>query len=567
MMPACILQKLSSKKYCRCLRWILVFAPPLLCLGVSVPPAFGQVSIVPLVQEISVNRGGRTRFQLQIANRGSELLSCTMQIYNLDISEEGIPRPIREETKWSCLDWITFAPRSFQVQPDEVQIVEGLLHASQDALGGYYAFITCEFSIPAEPVIFGNEQKSQADVQFGRAVSSVLLVSTRSSKNYVQLEPESPILVSGREVSGDTMPDWTGQEAGESWQVVLPVVNAGNVHTVAQGEVSIWTEDIRLVEKAPLIAGRGYVLPGKKRVFKAQGTRSMADGIYMVRVQIRTREGKFIQNSFPYSIVKGEVIQGPASEDLRALIEASTPKFTLSKRLLDYKVTAKGKRTKGIRLTNHTSDTLSVSARMVSWSLDSAGRVVLNPDASELTKPCVSWISVLPNPIPIPPKRSGAVKVTLTVPPEIEGEYYGGVVFETQKPRQNLPTELELARTLLLMASSAKDLEHKAEIASFVYYPISPMMRTFVVTMANNGNVHCFASGKVEIYDKEWKPAMEPVSFGGPQSYILPERSRAYVVPCPGALEPGIYEAVVTVKYHEEQATAVAKINFEAEAE
>ena len=403
---------LFVKRCYRYLLWVSCCGLALLCYLVSVPPALGQVSVVPLVQEVSVNRGGKTRFQLRIANRGSEMRTFSIHPYNLDISEEGMPSPIREETEWSCVDWITFTPKTFELQADEVQIVEGLVHAPKDALGGHYAFITCEYSIPSQPVIFGEQQKSQADIQFGRAVSSILMITVRSSKNLVQMEPDSLVLVSGQSVSYDLMQDFSVPAEGNIWQVILPVENTGNIHTVAQGEVSIWTEDIRLVEKAPLLAGRGYVLPGKRRLFQAQGTKPLADGIYMVKVQIRTREGKLVQGSFPYSIAKGKAIQGAASEALRVLIEASTPRFSLSERLLDYKITPRGKRTKGIRLTNHTSDTLSVASRVVAWTLDDSGKVVLNPDVSELTKPCVSWVTVSPNPISIPPKRSSTAKVT-----------------------------------------------------------------------------------------------------------------------------------------------------------
>ena len=93
------------------------------------------------------------------------------------------------------------------------------------------------------------------------------------------------------------------------------------------------------------------------------------------------------------------------------------------------------------------------------------------------------------------------------------------------------------------------------------------MMRAFVVNVANRGNVHCFASGKLEIYDKQWNLVQEPVPFGGPGDYILPERVRGYVVPFPGALETGTYEAVVTVKYHEEAAAVISKIKFDSRAE
>jgi len=109
-------------------------------------------------------------------------------------------------------------------------------------------------------------------------------------------------------------------------------------------------------------------------------------------------------------------------------------------------------------------------------------------------------------------------------------------------------------------------LEYKASISSVSYDPISPMMRAFVVNVENVGNVHCFTQGEIEIYDKKYNLMMEPIAFGSSQDYLLPERIRGYVVPCPGALAPGTYEAVIKVKYNEESEPAISKFNFVSKA-
>ena len=547
---------------------IVLFSCGLILLWSQIlaPSVFGQVSIVPLIQEISVNRGGKTGFQLQIANRGTETLAFSMHTYNLGISEEGVPSVNQEETQWSCMDWITFSPNTFELEVDKIQIVDGLVRAPKDAEGGYYAFITCEFSVPSGPFNFGKDNKSQVDIQLARAVSSVLLVTARSSKNHVQLEPDSLFLASGKERSKDIELSPNGQETGNNWQVNLAVVNTGNVHTVAMGDVSIWTEGARLVERAQLLAGRGYILPGKRRLFKAQGTKRLEDGIYMVKAQLRTKDGKLVQGAFPYSIVKGEAIPGAASDAIRALMEASAPPFSLSTNLLDFGITPGGNTTKGIRLTNYTPDTLSVSARLVNWSMNDSGMVTLNPDPKNIVKPCLSWVTVSPEPLLLPPKGSGSAKINVNAPAEINGEYYTAIIFETSKTGKMLPTEFELARTLFVTVSFKKNLEYKASISSVSYDPISPMMRAFVVNVENVGNVHCFTQGEIEIYDKKYNLMMEPIAFGSSQDYLLPERIRGYVVPCPGALAPGTYEAVIKVKYNEESEPAISKFNFVSKA-
>lgn len=525
-------------------------------------PGFGQASVVPLMQEVSVNRGGKAKFQIQIANRSPGPLSLTMQVYSFDISEIGVPQPVGGDIARSCRGWITLTPRTFELRPDSVQVVEGLIQAPVDVVGGYYAFITSEYVVPSEPLLLGGTEKSKFQIDLGRAVSSSLLVTVRSSQNTVQLEPDSLVLLTGRGGSVSAAEYWGVADAGNRWQVILPVRNTGNTHTQAEGEVSIWTENARLIERASLTGGRGFVLPDKLRLFTAEGTKALPDGAYMVRIQIRTREGKLVQGSFPYTVFKGKAARGVASESMRALLEASTPKFSLATKYLDYSITPRGTRTKGLMLTSHTSDTLTIYPRLIDWTLSDSGAVMLGPKPSQVAKSCVPWITVTPNPLSLAPRRNASVRVVVVAPPEIDGEYYGGVVFETSAAGPDLPSELELARTALITVASSTDLKYDVGVKTFDHKPVSDMMRAFVVNVVNNGNVHCYVSGKVEIYDSAWKLATDAVTFGGTGDYVLPGKVRGYVVPCPGALKQGKYEAVVEVECAEQAKPVVARTNF-----
>ncbi|MCX6600831.1 MAG: hypothetical protein NT025_04640 [bacterium] len=528
------------------------------------PVVTGQVSIIPLIQEISVNPGGKTQFDLRIGNRSEQTMAFSMHGSNLDISQEGIPSPLAEQTDWSCAEWITFTPSDFELQTDSVQTVQGLISAPVGVVGGHYAFITCQYRISAEPTGFVPGKEARAQIEFGRAVSSTLLVTVRSSKNDVQLRPDSLLLVSGQGERPALTLDRSAAGGPNVWQVTVPVTNTGNLHTVATGQVSIWTEDLRLVERADLLAGKGFVLPRKSRLFKAQGTRPLDDGTYMVRVALRSREGKFTGGSFPFYIVQGTPTSDVPTETIRDIMEAFTPKFGLSKNLLDFAVTPNARRTGGIRLTNYSQDTLSIIARPVTWTMDDIGKVVLEPDPSQLINPCVSWLDVSPNPIVILPKSGAMAKVTVAAPEEVEGEYYAAIVFETGEMRKDLPAELQLGRTALIMVASATGLVRKATIEVTAYKPISPLMRTFTINVVNAGNVHCFASGKLTILDKNWKAVLEPITFGGPQDYLLPGKSYTYVAPCAGALERGRYSAVVEVEYSEEARSEVTEYYFDA---
>ncbi len=532
-----------------------------------VDSALAQVSLIPKIQEVDVNRGGRVRFDLQVANRGNEPLTFTMGAYDLAITVAGIPSARRDRLERSCVDWISMEPSSFELFPGEVQIVKGLVHAPKESAGGYSAFLTAEFNIKTAPMMIDEEEKLEAEIHLGRAVSSILLITSQSSKNFVKIEPDSLLLFSGQVVEEASQLLLEEADAPEGWHASLTVKNTGNIHALASGEMSLWHENARLVERASLTAGRGYVLPGEKRIFQAEGSKPLADGIYMAKVQIRTKQGRLTQGTFPYSIVNGDAIPGAATDEIRALIKASTPTFSLSKRMLDFKISPKGKRTQGIRIQNYGPDMLTIEPRIVDWSLDEEGKVTLDPDPRNLGRSCSSWLTVSPASIVIPPRRSQSAKIAVQAPADMKGEYYAGVRFDAPDYPSDLPSELELPRTLMMTVSTMRGLDYMTEIESFEYKAISPLMRVFIVNVLNTGNVHCYVSGKLEFYDLEFNRVLDPVHFGGRTDYVLPDRIRGYAVPCPGALDPGTYEAVVMINYQDGNPEIVENMIFDVHEE
>ena len=113
-----------------CLFCIVLFVGPL-----GMQPAYGQASIIPKIQEIEIHRGGRTEFDLQIANRGADPLTFSIQANDLGITEEGLPFISRVEPDRSCVDWISFTPSEFTLESGEVRIVHGVVRASKEAEG------------------------------------------------------------------------------------------------------------------------------------------------------------------------------------------------------------------------------------------------------------------------------------------------------------------------------------------------------------------------------------------------------------------------------------------------
>jgi hypothetical protein len=521
---------------------------------------------MPLMQEVTASRGGKAKFDLRIRNRGDKPLDLSMYVHEFNVSEEGIPSTEPGGGLNTCRDWLALSPQNFSLQPDSSQLVQGILTVPKTAQGGYYAFITCNLAGGNEPSLDLGSPQQKLELDIARSVSTTLLVTVKSSENTIELKPDSLRLLSGRtKATGPLDSPDTGNNS--HWQVVLPVTNYGNLHAKADGMVSIWSTDARLVDRAALRAGKGFVLPGKTRIFRAEGIKALPDGEYMVKVQLRPeqRTNRVTEGAFAYSVVNGEAVSGASTDELRKLMDASSIPFTLSKSLADVKINPGANRTQGLNIINRSDDTLQVYSRIATWGIDDSGRVQIDPDSALVVNPCTSWVKVWPNPVMLAPRQSGTAKITVTAPEGIEGEYFAAAVFETPQTPQNLPSELQLPRTVLIPVASSQNVRTRASLEVLGYKEVSPLMRTFVISVLNQGNVHCFADGDLTVFDAKWNIIIDKVPFGGAGDYVMPQKSRNYVVAVPGALDPGKYSAVIQLKYNETAPAASTEYFFNSE--
>ena len=508
-----------------------------------------QVSVVPLMQEVTVSRGSTATFDLRLHNGGKGPLTITLNVREMEINEEGVPSTAPVKPAWSCTDWITLKPGEFTLQPDSVLVVHGRVAAPKDASGGHYAYITCDFLSKMTPFKLGDKDDQQMQIDMSRGVSSNLFVTVRSTENTVNLKPDTLLLSSGQRKATASL-DPRMNQAGGNWQVVLPVHNDGNIHTVVTGMAGIWNDAARLIDRAALQAGRGFVLPGKTRIFRAVGAKPLPDGSYVVKIQLKHGQtNRLSEGMFPFSVVDGVAIPGAADPAITKVLKGATPSFDLSKNLVDFKVAPHSQRTQGVTITNRTSETIMVYGRLATWAINDSGTVSLNPPASMTVKPCTSWVQILPNPLVLDPKQSGSVKIIVTAPAEVEGEYYAAAVFETPDMPKDLPDELVVPRTVLIPVVGSTNQRIKAEVKVSDYKPLGPLNRAFAVRLENQGNTHCYANGELTIYDEKWNKVLEKAAFGGTEEFVLPGQKRDFVITCPGALEPGSYSAAVEVGY------------------
>ena len=540
-------------------------AATLVCCILWAQFATAQVSITPMVQQITVTRGGKTSFDLRIANRGDSTLVMNLHTGDLGVSDDGAPLSTTTKMKWSCANWLSFSPSVFSLEKDSIQTVKCTLSAPASAVGGHYASITCGYQIAQPPLAVQSSKDSKIAFNVGRGVTAIVMATVQSSLNTGTLKNDSLKLNSGRAPTKVVSLQPEALSGATAWSVDVPIRDEGNTHVLVKGTVSIWSDDMRLVERADLKAGHGIILPGTSRIFKAEGKKPLDDGTYLVKLEILSSDHKIVHSAFPYCVVGGAATSEVGSEGVRAMLDASNPKFGLAKGLLEFQVTPNAQRAGGLRLTNYTRDSLKVTARASSWTIDDSGKFVLNPPPNVPVKSCVPWLTLPSDTIILPPRGSATARVSVTVPEEVMGEYYAALVFESANDRHDLPAELlPASRTAIVIVKSAKNRSEGASLDVVSYKTVSPIMRTFALKLENVGNVHCFETGKLTLYDEKWRIPFDPVTFGSKQTFLLPGRSQTYVVECPGALERGKYSAVFEVQYSDSAKVAVKEFPFEA---
>jgi len=221
----------------------------------------------------------------------------------MDLSEGGAPIEAGEGYERGCANWVTFTPKEFTVDPKSSQSVRVMVKAPKEAIGSYFATLRCQATMQKMLTLPGVEEGARG-LEFSVGVGSLLLTTVTSSKNTVVLSPDTVSLDPGRVTRDSPLAD-AEQSGPERWKVEVPVANDGNVYTIVQGDASIWTPSGRLVARAPLVAGRGFVFPEGRRIFKATGEKPLSDGAYLVRAHIRSRDGRSRSGSFPFPCSKG----------------------------------------------------------------------------------------------------------------------------------------------------------------------------------------------------------------------------------------------------------------------
>ena len=520
---------------------------------------YGSLGMKPQIKELKASRGGWSEFNFTVTNHGNEAMSLVMLAEDMDVTPEGQAFKANPDFKRGCANWITFALDTFALEGGQSQEIHIRIKVPKDATGSYFAIVRCMES-EAKNIDLPKTETSSGALGMNVGVGALVFITAQGSQNTATLKPDTVYLNPGK--TGAMGPVVGGENNG--WELDVSLFNAGNIYTQAWGEVSIYTQAGRLVEKADLTAGHGYIFPERPRLFTAQGSRPLADGGYLVRTNFYSKEGKSGRGTYPFTIVNGVAHLGIESEDLYALVKASSPGFSLSERFLDFDVMPGSNRTKGLSIYNDRKDTLVMIPQRFNWVTDSKGTITLiSARDTTYEHSCATWIELNPDTIEILPGMRKDVRVSISAPQELDGEYYAGIRFDTKDLKENLPTEFQMPSALLVAASAKRTLKYSAIIKSVEKKKTDQDGCVFEVKFENNGNVHCYANGDIEIYGAKNEKIGEPAKFGSKDEFVFPGVIRTYTVPFQETFDAGPYTAYVRIGYQEKTKSLLETVSFQ----
>lgn len=526
------------------------------------PDASAQsiLRLLPPIQELKVQRGRIGTFTVTVINTGEEEVTSKFSVYDMDISIDGQPFIADSGYARGYGQWITLNTEECIIKAHETFILQGTIKVPRTAEGGYYALIKGAFGGTAIPLPTEKAKIKEPQIKLESLAMVVLLLTVPSSRNKPIIIPDTLFVFprGDEKKSGSSVSAGLIKKDKKGWKVVMPVRNDGNIHTRVSGRLSFWSESGTHIESAPLQAGKGYLLPGKMRNFKATGENVLSDGYYMMRIVLQTAKRSSMSKDFTFAVYKGEVYPGAMTEKLSDLVRASSPGFLLRNPFMQRKFTPGGSSYMAVQLKNTINDTLILLPRKMEWDLNEVGQPTLGNENTMQPRSCTEWIESFEDKIIILPGKSKSLKFKLNIPDDVKGAYYAAIVFDRDRFRPDLPAEFMSARTQLIALTTPRDLHYEIKIDTIIVKKESAPKLTlyrFLSQVSNTGNVHCYAKGSLSLEKEVAKEIYEPVGqayeFGDRQTYLLPGNKRTFEIDIPN-LESGKYRVILAVSYEEE---------------
>lgn len=248
----------------------------------GLPLSYADISfsVSPPIMELNVPSGGVKTMKLLVYNQGDMPIHVNGDIVDMDIEPDGNTTLLPAgSSPWSCADWITLDKDEFDIEAGEKKTVVARLTVPRGTRGGRYAAIIFQ--------AIGPRKRGRGAIVVGARLGTLIMETIpRTIKRQGEIieikakrDPEERFLL--------------GAKAPITF--VVSFRNTGNIHIKAKGSVVIKDSNNRIVDRVPLMAGTGTVLPDGVREFEGtwSNKRKMVEGgEYTAEVRITFPGGR-----------------------------------------------------------------------------------------------------------------------------------------------------------------------------------------------------------------------------------------------------------------------------------
>ncbi len=506
--------------------------------------AFSQISISPPILNTRIAGSSFKTLAVVVLNESESDYNCEMIKQDMQINEQGMPIPFADGAARGCSGWVEFTPHNFVLKAKQSKkvLVKVAVPRDRSYMGGYYALLSCEGAKSNDNGSGG--ERSGAVIRFKSKVSSVLMLTIKGPRLFSNIEIKKL----------GFSPKPVDDAADQGWSVVANAFNNGNMHITMEGETVIRGKNGVVIDKQPLRAGRGYVLPGSERVFHSRGIKNLGDGLYFVDVELypqgQKSRAKAIKFSGKYAVKNGRVVDASA-EDYDILATGIVGSgFSMDPQELKIEGVAGAKRFSAVRLTNLTNRTLQITAGLKSFNQTKDGKFVLSGDTDNLFDG-TRVLELQQKEVTLRPKGSHNFRLKVNIPRTLDREYRALITFVREGQEINDKTILGQSLPCYVMPRNL--FLPNLEIRNFSYRIEKSKRITFNIQALNLSPHRLWIDGNIILRDKTEKMVSDILQVSDASEVILPETARDFTVSFNNILDSGVYFAELTLNFDKNQ--------------
>lgn len=508
----------------------------------------------PMLTERAVRPGDTFTYLIYLTNE-DRINPVTLDVELADVTEDRIGNyrisPLGS-TSYSLERFVRVEPTRITIPGGTTRTVEVTVQVPRGASGGRYGAIV--FTIAKDDVPQpGEESYATTDFVF-RMASFLELVLEGSALRREAYAASLDLRRSGE------FPALRARVGENAMVFSAEIVNEGNVHVVARGELTIRNAEGRFVGRFPLGGGRGVILPDATVTLRTVLTRRFPPGDYVARAVVHYGGGRPITTDLNFTIDANEMLAEQVSEAELARFRAEPPNIELVVRPGSFQASV-------IEVTNRGSEPVELEGRIVPLRFDLHGELL--PEEERGQAP--DWIQLSPASFKLDPGRSRRVRLSARPPRDAGGGYYADVLF---RPVGGGAIQSEAGSSLLLFVGDSVERRGVAEIVAWEY---ANGTLNATVAFRNDGTVHVPTQMEVillrqfpEIVDEDGRvipartEAVGSVTVPSGEYPVLPGDVRLFPLMIPAELEPGEYLLAVRVDYGGEE-PAIGQLQFQVE--